>query len=235
MDGLLQMVDIADANEALPLGPFDRLQARRGHRPRPGRAAPVHPLRRADHHGGPRSCPTTWATSCCASRSQLRLTSIVVTHDLDLMYKVADRVVFLFEGSGDLLRPGGGPGEIRASAYPRISGAGPRGEGVAKRASQEERVAPGGSGSRRRSSGFERRRDCGRGTARGRLRCGRGFRGQDDSAAGGPAVGGRGGFVRGGASAGRSSCGTRGWCDAISRTRWCAVSRRAGWNLWIAG
>jgi phospholipid/cholesterol/gamma-HCH transport system ATP-binding protein len=32
-------------------------------------------------------------------KKQLKLTSVVVTHDLDLMYKVADRVVFLFEGS----------------------------------------------------------------------------------------------------------------------------------------
>jgi phospholipid/cholesterol/gamma-HCH transport system ATP-binding protein len=31
-------------------------------------------------------------------KRQLELTSVVVTHDLDLMYKVADRVVFLFEG-----------------------------------------------------------------------------------------------------------------------------------------
>jgi phospholipid/cholesterol/gamma-HCH transport system ATP-binding protein len=31
-------------------------------------------------------------------KEQLQLTSVVVTHDLDLMRKVADRVVFLFEG-----------------------------------------------------------------------------------------------------------------------------------------
>src|SRR5690242_5765856 len=31
-------------------------------------------------------------------KQQLHLTSVVVTHDLDLMYKVADRTVFLFEG-----------------------------------------------------------------------------------------------------------------------------------------
>src|ERR1700735_721271 len=31
-------------------------------------------------------------------KKQLRLTSVVVTHDLDLMYKVADRVVFLSDG-----------------------------------------------------------------------------------------------------------------------------------------
>jgi phospholipid/cholesterol/gamma-HCH transport system ATP-binding protein len=32
-------------------------------------------------------------------KKQLNLTSVVVTHDLDLMRKVADRVVFLYEGS----------------------------------------------------------------------------------------------------------------------------------------
>jgi len=31
-------------------------------------------------------------------KRQLKLTSVVVTHDLDLMYKVADRVVFLYDG-----------------------------------------------------------------------------------------------------------------------------------------
>jgi phospholipid/cholesterol/gamma-HCH transport system ATP-binding protein len=31
-------------------------------------------------------------------KSQLKLTSVVVTHDIDLMYRVADRVVFLSEG-----------------------------------------------------------------------------------------------------------------------------------------
>jgi len=31
-------------------------------------------------------------------KTQLKLTSVVVTHDLDLMNKVADRVVFLHDG-----------------------------------------------------------------------------------------------------------------------------------------
>ena len=31
-------------------------------------------------------------------KRQLKLTSVVVTHDLDLMYQVADRVVFLYDG-----------------------------------------------------------------------------------------------------------------------------------------
>jgi phospholipid/cholesterol/gamma-HCH transport system ATP-binding protein len=32
-------------------------------------------------------------------KNQLHLTSVIVTHDLDLMWKVADKVVFLYEGS----------------------------------------------------------------------------------------------------------------------------------------
>ena len=36
---------------------------------------------------------------------QLNLTSIVVTHDMRLAKKLAERVVFLHEGAGDLLRP----------------------------------------------------------------------------------------------------------------------------------
>ncbi len=31
-------------------------------------------------------------------KKQLKLTGVVVTHDLELMRKVADKVVFLFEG-----------------------------------------------------------------------------------------------------------------------------------------
>ncbi len=38
-------------------------------------------------------------------KNQLRLTSVVVTHDLDLMYKVADRVVFLSEGRSIFFGP----------------------------------------------------------------------------------------------------------------------------------
>ena len=57
-------------------------------------------------------------------KTQLRLTGVVVTHDLDLMCKVADRVVVLFEGRVDLFRAGGGAGEVAASAYSGISGDG---------------------------------------------------------------------------------------------------------------
>ena len=50
-------------------------------------------------------------------KKQLGLTSVVVTHDLDLMYKVADRVVFLDEGQVVYFGPVSGLG---ASDHPHI-------------------------------------------------------------------------------------------------------------------
>ncbi len=50
-------------------------------------------------------------------KKQLQLTSVVVTHDLDLMYKVADRVVFLYEGGVIYFGP---TSEIEKSPHPHI-------------------------------------------------------------------------------------------------------------------
>jgi phospholipid/cholesterol/gamma-HCH transport system ATP-binding protein len=50
-------------------------------------------------------------------KKQLKITSVVVTHDLDLMYKVADRVVVLFEGSVVYFGPVSG---LAASPHPHI-------------------------------------------------------------------------------------------------------------------
>jgi phospholipid/cholesterol/gamma-HCH transport system ATP-binding protein len=50
-------------------------------------------------------------------KRQLSLTSVVVTHDLDLMYKVADRVVFLFEGRVIYFGP---VAELERSDHPHI-------------------------------------------------------------------------------------------------------------------
>src|SRR5690348_2933860 len=50
-------------------------------------------------------------------KKQLHLTSVVVTHDLDLMYKVADRVVFLFEGTVTYFGP---VSELEKSTHPHI-------------------------------------------------------------------------------------------------------------------
>ena len=45
VNGLLQMVDIAEANGHLPHRSLHRLQASGSHRPGPGRSAAVHPVR----------------------------------------------------------------------------------------------------------------------------------------------------------------------------------------------
>ncbi len=50
-------------------------------------------------------------------KNQLRLTSVVVTHDLDLMYKVADRVMVLFEGHAIYFGPVDG---LSKSPHPHI-------------------------------------------------------------------------------------------------------------------
>jgi phospholipid/cholesterol/gamma-HCH transport system ATP-binding protein len=50
-------------------------------------------------------------------KEQLKLTSIVVTHDLDLMRKVADKVVFLFEGRVIYF---GLTGDLEKSDHPHI-------------------------------------------------------------------------------------------------------------------
>ena len=50
-------------------------------------------------------------------KNQLNLTSVVVTHDLDLMYKVADRVVFLYEGGVIFFGP---TADLEKSDHPHI-------------------------------------------------------------------------------------------------------------------
>ncbi len=50
-------------------------------------------------------------------KRQLKLTSVVVTHDLDLMYKVADRVVVLFEGRVIFFGP---VADLQKSEHPHI-------------------------------------------------------------------------------------------------------------------
>ena len=51
------------------------------------------------------------------SEGKKKLTSVVVTHDLDLMYKVADRVVFLYDGGVIFCGP---VGELEKSEHPHI-------------------------------------------------------------------------------------------------------------------
>jgi phospholipid/cholesterol/gamma-HCH transport system ATP-binding protein len=50
-------------------------------------------------------------------KKQLKLTGVVVTHDLDLMFRVADRVVVLFEGRAIYFGP---VSELEKSPHPHI-------------------------------------------------------------------------------------------------------------------
>jgi phospholipid/cholesterol/gamma-HCH transport system ATP-binding protein len=50
-------------------------------------------------------------------KNELKLTSVVVTHDLDLMRRVADTVVFLFEGKAIYFGP---VADLEKSDHPHI-------------------------------------------------------------------------------------------------------------------
>ena len=60
------------------------------------------------------------------AKKALKLTSVVVTHDLELMRKVADNVVFLFEGKVIYF---GAVSELEEVASPAYSGVPGRGSG----------------------------------------------------------------------------------------------------------
>lgn len=97
VDGLLRMVDILEARDAYP----NDLST--GYK----RAVAIARALAAQPQCILYDEPTTMVDPIMSDhlgdlmlrlKRRLSLTSVVVTHDLDLMYKVADRVVFLFEG-----------------------------------------------------------------------------------------------------------------------------------------
>jgi phospholipid/cholesterol/gamma-HCH transport system ATP-binding protein len=97
VNGLLQMVDIAEARDAYPS------DLSTGYK----RAVAIARAVAAQPQCILYDEPTTMVDPIMSDhlsdmmlrlKRQLKLTSVVVTHDLDLMYKVADRVVFLYEG-----------------------------------------------------------------------------------------------------------------------------------------
>jgi phospholipid/cholesterol/gamma-HCH transport system ATP-binding protein len=97
VNGLLKMVDIAEARDAYPT------DLSTGYK----RAVAIARALAAQPQCILYDEPTTMVDPIMSDhlgdlmvrlKRQLQLTSVVVTHDLDLMYKVADRVVFLYEG-----------------------------------------------------------------------------------------------------------------------------------------
>jgi phospholipid/cholesterol/gamma-HCH transport system ATP-binding protein len=116
VDGLLGMVDIAEAKNTYPA------DLSTGYK----RAVAIARALAAQPQCVLYDEPTTMVDPIMSDhlgdlmlrlKKQLRLTSVVVTHDLDLMYKVADRVVFLYEGSVIYFGP---VAELQTSDHPHI-------------------------------------------------------------------------------------------------------------------
>ena len=116
VNGLLGMVDIAEAKDAYPA------DLSTGYK----RAVAIARALAAQPQCVLYDEPTTMVDPIMSDhlsdlmlrlKKQLGLTSIVVTHDLDLMYKVADQVVFLFEGSVIFFGP---PADLGKSEHPHV-------------------------------------------------------------------------------------------------------------------
>jgi len=116
VDGLLQMVDISEAKDSYPT------DLSTGYK----RAVAIARALAAQPQCILYDEPTTMVDPIMSDhlgdlmlrlKRQLKLTSVVVTHDLDLMYKVADRVVFLYQGSVIFF---GTVDELEKSDHPHI-------------------------------------------------------------------------------------------------------------------
>jgi phospholipid/cholesterol/gamma-HCH transport system ATP-binding protein len=114
--GLLEMVDIAEARDAYPA------DLSTGYK----RAVAIARALAAQPQCVLYDEPTTMVDPIMSNhlgdlmlrlKKQLRLTSVVVTHDLDLMYKVADRVVFLYDGGVIFFGP---VADLEKSDHPHI-------------------------------------------------------------------------------------------------------------------
>jgi phospholipid/cholesterol/gamma-HCH transport system ATP-binding protein len=116
VNGLLRMVDILEARDAYPA------DLSTGYK----RAVAIARALAAQPQCVLYDEPTTMVDPIMSNhlaelmlrlKKQLSLTSVVVTHDLDLMYRVADRVVVLFEGHVIFFGP---VGDLEKSDHPHI-------------------------------------------------------------------------------------------------------------------
>jgi ABC-type transporter Mla maintaining outer membrane lipid asymmetry ATPase subunit MlaF len=116
VNGLLKMVDILEAKDAYPS------DLSTGYR----RAVAIARALAAQPQCILYDEPTTMVDPIMSDhlsdmmlrlKRELKLTAVVVTHDLDLMYKVADRVVFLYEGKVIYFGP---VADLEKSDHPHI-------------------------------------------------------------------------------------------------------------------
>jgi hypothetical protein len=90
------MVGVQEMRDSAAVRSIHRDEALGGHRARAGGAPGVRALRRADNHGRPLMAQLL-GDLIKRLKIQLNLTSIVVTHDMRLAKKLAERVMFLYE------------------------------------------------------------------------------------------------------------------------------------------
>jgi len=111
VDGLLKMVGIADARDSypadLPTGYRRAVAIARAVAAQPECILYDEPTTMVDP-----IMSDHMAELMLRLKNQLKLTSVVVTHDLDLMHRLADRVVFLFKGNVIFFGP---PGDLAHS------------------------------------------------------------------------------------------------------------------------
>ena len=116
VNGLLHMVDIAEARDSYPA------DLSTGYK----RAVAIARALAAQPQCVLYDEPTTMVDPIMSGhlgdlilrlKKQMKLTSVVVTHDLDLMYKVADRVVFLYDGGVIFFGP---TADLDKSDHPHI-------------------------------------------------------------------------------------------------------------------
>jgi phospholipid/cholesterol/gamma-HCH transport system ATP-binding protein len=116
VNGLLAMVDLTDAKDAYPT------DLSTGYR----RAVAIARALAAEPECILYDEPTTMVDPIMSDhlgdlmlrlKRQLKLTSVVVTHDLELMWKVADRVVFLYQGQVIYFGP---TGDLEKADHPHI-------------------------------------------------------------------------------------------------------------------
>jgi phospholipid/cholesterol/gamma-HCH transport system ATP-binding protein len=116
VNGLLKMVDILEARDAYPS------DLSTGYR----RAVAIARALAAQPQCILYDEPTTMVDPIMSDhlgdmmlrlKRELKLTAVVVTHDLDLMYKVADKVVFLYEGTVIFFGP---TADLEKSEHPHI-------------------------------------------------------------------------------------------------------------------
>src|SRR6266542_4491012 len=116
VEGLLHMVDILEAKDAYPS------DLSMGYR----RAVAIARALAAQPRCILYDEPTTMVDPIMSDhladmmlrlKRELKLTAVVVTHDLELMYKVADRVVFLYDGKVIYFGP---TADLKQSDHPHI-------------------------------------------------------------------------------------------------------------------